>query len=343
MANSESIWPDLQKYKEALSWWVRRKIASFTLRHWKGILWTGQGLILLVLGALVYRFWSEGWNTIGFVLTVLFGLVSVISLVVSITVLHFVRDLIPDYSQAAMAFEKVIRGAKHTLYILTENPAFLQVLDHNGLKSYFAILSHCLTQGTLQRVVFAYINRQTLITEKIPKWAEVLKIDETKIIKELFNPYAFALAGNPNLENRVFFIPLKTSSLPFFIAVADDDQIAMFCRSKVDDADIRKSILRGFVTLDPYIVRALRSVFLKSMELDAVIYQYKCETCTDQQPLYMFDHQLIQEAMLNSNNAASIPCIKCNICRNDMSGEPAMLSEVDPQYFENVFGTKPED
>jgi hypothetical protein len=306
------LWKDVKYW----SFLFRIKITSFTLKHWNGILWSGELLVAAIAVILIYRFWSDSWNIINIALAVFFGLIELTSLIISITVLHYVRDLVSDYTQAGDALKKVIMNTKHTLFLLSENPAFLQVMDRKGLDLYFEQLRSRLRDGTLQRVVFAYVNRQKLIDEKMPKWAATTKQDVSKLVQELFNPLVFNLGGDLSYKDRIFFIPLKTSSLPFFIAVADEDRMAMFCRQKIEDIDIRRSLLRGFITADPFITRALMSVYLKTIELDSIAYKYECKKCQTEK--LVFDHDLLQNALLTAKNAISIPDITCDVCNTEL-------------------------
>jgi hypothetical protein len=285
---------------------------------------------------------------VGFLLAVIFGLFTVGSLMISITVLQSLRELIPDYTHAGEAFEKVINSARHTLFILTENPAFLQVLDKKSLFKWLNIMEKSI-QNKQIKVIFVYINRQDLIGKKFSSWANAIRgeneDEKLKTLKdELLTSYTFKTAKDTNYREFISLIPLKTTSLPFYIAIADGDKIAMFCHSIIYPTlqnnainDVRQSVLRGFLTYDQNIVLALKSVFLKFFQLNAAVYEYTCNSCHNKS--YKFDHDLLSDA-LNRDNLDTIPKIKCDKspeCSGVMTGELKELIFLDANVRNSLY------
>ena len=319
----------LRRYKEDIAWWFRKRVTTFVIRHWAGILWTAFFLTFILLLATIFMGVPQ-WQTvnkiqyIGFGLAILFGLFTVLSLLVSITVLHSLRDLVPDYTHAGAALEKVIRNTRHNLYILTENPAFLQLLDSEALRKWLEALQYQIRTRKI-KVTFAYINRADLMVTKFPAWADAIGKQLKSLKADFLNRDTFNVARNPDYSDCISLIPLKTSSIPFYIAIADGDVMGMFCHTIIyplpgnnEIKDVRKSVIRGFLSYDQNIVTALKSVFLKFLQLNASVYEYTCGACN--QKSYKFDHNLL----FTTENLGEAPQITCDApanCGGTMTGE----------------------
>lgn len=306
----------------------RKHVASAVIRHWSLGLWLGAFLLLAVVLVSAQAFWPglSSWDItyLGFALSGLLGVFTLLGLLVSVTVLHSLRELIPNYTFAADAFTKVIRSATHSLLVLTENPAFMQVLDRQSTIRWLQELENRISQSRV-RVVFAYVNRAALIDMKYPTWARSLGTTPDKLVDELFSSLTFAVAKKVDLREQIKLVPLGTSSLPFYLAIADGRKVAMFCHSVVypltteaTPGDVRESILRGFVSYDEHIVEALRAVYLKFLQLNAAVYEYSCDGCGKKD--WLFDHDLLRRDALHVSSAASAPDLRCEVCNGTMHG-----------------------
>ena len=349
----------------AQRFWFRLKgpVLGYLLRSWSTILLFGQVAMLAVLSLLVWHFWAQKWDVLGILLTCVFGVASFLSFLVSVLVLLMVRDLIVDYTQAGPKFQEVINRATNTLFVLTENPAFLQAVRPSDLTSWLEVLRKRLADAHFIRVTFAYIYRERLVGKKFKMWADMRKTTREDMSGQLKNSYTFSLTSPPETRPKVFFVPLTTDELPFYIAIADADKAGMFCRSKDVGPDIRKWELRGFLSFDPYIVSALREVFLKFLQLNAGVYEYVCVSCTGkifwrhsldgsyqscetdgQTRVYFFDHDLMAlgaegAVTVDAQNLQNTITVKCPSCAGPI--QTATLTEIsklpDPRLRSTLF------
>jgi len=324
-----------REHRDEAVWRLRKGVATWLIRHWAGILWIALFLTFTLLVANIVVFVTQ-WKTldkvqyVGFLLSVVFGFFSVLSVLISVAVLQSLRDLIPDYTHAGSFFERVIRGARRRVYVLTENPAFLQVLDPEGLRRWLATVQERIRTRKI-KVVFAYVNRGDLIGYKFPRWAEAVRREVDSLKDEFLNRDTFHVAKNPDYRDWISLVPLRTASLPFYMAIADGDLMGMFCHSVIyplpgDDGrnDVRESVIRGFLSYDQNIVTALKAVFLKFLQLNAAVYEYQCSKCAGRS--YKFDHDLLRspDQVFGIENLAGAPEIGCDVtpgCSGRMRGE----------------------
>lgn len=342
----------------SLSWWRTKSFFRYhTLKHWEYILWACEGIILVILVILACRFRAAGWNNVGILLTVLFGLISGASLIFTLMVLHSIRNLIVDYLQAGHSIREVIKNAAATIFILSENPAFLQAARPEILDRWLTQLRDRLSEPQFIRVVFAYIYREQLVGVKFPKWAPKVNTTVKKMSDELRGNFTFNLCENTKFRPKVFMVPLMTSSIPFYLAVADTDKNGLFCRSEELDPDVRRWRLRGFSTSDPHIASGLKEVFLKFLQLNAIAYTYECASCkgkvylynrneqkfeqfqlsspSSQLKVYLFDHDLLVlhfAGEINMTDLQSTPPIKCPSCNTFLDPTPTELKDIREEF-----------
>ena len=349
-----SIWTKLK----LLIWEVKISLKAIVLRRWGrilGISYTVTGLILVLF---IFRVGMDSWDNFGVVLTGLFGLISGISLIVSFTVLHSIREVILSYLQAGPSFEKIIEESSYNTFVLTENPAFLQAVVPRALDKWLNTLKDQLQKIHYNSILFAYVHREHLIAEKIrKKWAPAINRDPAEMSRELKSRYTFSLCKDANTCSKIFCVPMNTSSFPFYIAIADSDREAMFCNSKEVDPDVKKWNLKGFKTYDPYITAGLKEVFLKFLQLNAAVYKYECLDCrkdyiylyhrekdefiklstTITNPLqtYLFDHDLFRldeirvDISFDASHLDKTPQIPCRECKKMISPKLIDLREID--------------
>lgn len=342
-------------------WRVTSNFRYFTLQKWEYILWGCESIILIIVIVLALRFRSQGWNNVGLLLTVLFGLISAASLILTLIVLHSIRNMITDYMQAGHTIEKeIVKNAITTIYILSENPAFLQVVRPEILDKWLRILRDHLEERQFIRVVFAYVYREELIRNKFPKWGDKLNIPGKNLAYALKGNYTFSLCANTMYRPKVFLIPLLTTNIPFYLAVTDFDKKGMFCRSTELDEDVRKWQLRGFSTSDPHIISGLKEVFLKFLQLNAAVYVYECNDCkgriymyernenefiefelVDQDSplkMYLFDHDLMTldfQGQIKLTDLKSTPQIGCPDCKKMISQTLVELKDISDNFIFN--------
>ena len=143
----------LADLREELVFKLRAFAARFVLKHWNSI---GIGTFLLTVVLILLNFWGfvllhgemsneypdyqkklqDDLVYAGFALTLIFGFFTIISLFVAVAVLNSLREVVKDYNYASHSLEKMIKRSRSELFILSENPAFLQVLDPRGLKNW---------------------------------------------------------------------------------------------------------------------------------------------------------------------------------------------------------------
>lgn len=326
----EEIKTHLRSFKDNVAFYLRMHISRYVIKHWAKILWLAVFLTTLLFLGFIRLFSSESealneMNLFGIVLAIVFGLFTIISTFVAITVLHSIRDLVPDYTQAGSWLEKVIKNARYDLLILTENPAFLQVLDPQALRSWLNAMKKQIENHNI-KVTFAYINREELINNKFKQWASAVGLQLNDIKNSFLNSYTFNVAKDTHFSEYISLVPLKTSSLPFYIAIADDNRIGMFCHTIIYPypyneriKDVRQSVIKGFISYDENIVTALKAVFLKFLQLNAAVYEYQCSGCNRKS--YKFDNDILNSITLD--NLAEVPLIPCdsNSCEGQMNGQ----------------------
>jgi hypothetical protein len=277
-------------------------------------------------------------------------------------VLHSIRNLIVDYLQAGRSVEKVIENATNNIFILSENPAFLQAVRPELLNGWLKQLCVRLGEVHFVRAVFAYIYREQLIKIKLPKWARSVNKKPDKMAEELKANYTFSLCINTEFRPKVWLVPLMTSSIPFYMAIADEDKNGMFCRSTELDPDVKKWRLRGFSTFDPHITAGLKDVFSKFLQLNAAVYTYTCDGCQGKTLLYnrseknfvefdlvnaksdtkifLFDHDLLVldfDRKINMTDLGLTPEIKCPACSKSLKGNLEELKDI-PEHI--MFNSK---
>jgi|GEM_PF-3147742 len=319
--------------------WLAWKVGSYISRHWPRVIW--GALILSFTLAILFAILflpiinsSSKWEYIGDAISLVFGAFGILSVLISLTVLFQLREMIIDYEDAGEKFEKIIMNAKQRLLILTENPAFLQVWNPNGLASWKKKLKDRMDQVHLE-VVFLYIQRASLF-KKYADWGKVVNKTEKELAEDLLTSHTFAMAKDTGYKSFIKLVQLSTDSLPFYIVIADENKMAMFCHSKVypkvgnraKKTDVRKSVMRGFLTYDQDVVSALRSVYLKFFQLHGTAVKYTCSECG--KSTFKFDHHLL--AHMDSINFAGVPEIQCELtigCNGLMRGEPKELRSLD--------------
>ena len=302
---------------ENISFWGRSNIASWVINNWNAIGWftfifTIVFIILntagvIWLGKTIYTTEYSEYNQklqdllvyISFFLTVLFGFITLLSLFIAVAVLNSLREIIPDYTQASLALQKIIKKARGELFILSINPSFLQVLDAKGLSDWQKELEKKLDQNKNLKVRMSYVERNNLVNTKFIQWAGDLALENTRpLLEDFLNTFIFKTVRDGSYRNNFELYPLRTNNLPFVIAIADND-MAMFCHSIIypkvmgsQRKNVRKSLMRGVISYDQNIVQAIKEVYYQLLKLNGGAYKYTCDTCGRE--VYLYDHEIIK-------------------------------------------------
>ena len=335
----------LGEWRENISFWGQTRVASWVISNWNTIGWfTLIFTIILItlntigicwLGYTIYNKPYQNYNQqlqdlllyISFFLTIFFGLVTLLSLFVAVAVLNSLREIIPDYSQASLGIEKIIKKARNEILILSINPSFLQVLDPQGLRKWQGALVQKLNIMPNLKVKIAYVERGRLVRDKFPLWAGNIGVDARDLSDKFLNTYLFSIVRNKDYIKNFNLIPLNTNDIPFVIAIADDD-MAMFCHSiiypkiiGVGERDVRTSVIKGVISYDQNIVQAIKEIYYQTVKLNAGAYKYECNQC--KRVKYLYDHQIIvydgEFTVETLSECPPLSCQKVNQC--DCNGE----------------------
>jgi len=269
---------------------------------------------------------------ISFILSAFFGIATIVSLIISRMVLRLIKKTINNYIEAGKTLEReIIKNTITTIFVLSENPAFLQVVSPELLQKWRDSLKGNLKSKTFIRAVFAYVQREKLIGNKFPKWGEKLGLNQSGIqdmIEAFLNSHTFHLSIDPEFNFRVYLVPLMTSGIPFYIAVADNDGKSMFCKSEELDEDVRKWKLRGFSSSDPSISLGLNDVFLKILQLNGSVYIYRCNNNNCKGYVYLYDRtskEFIKFKDNCDNNQTSIYLFDHDLLRMNINNWPTHI------------------
>lgn len=324
-----------RKLREDIGFWGRTKIAGWVINNWNTIGWFTfiftvaftifNAIGLFWLGHKIYEESYPDYNDkfqdlllyVSFFLTILFGLVTLLSLFIAIAVLNSLREIVPDYTQAASSIEKVIKKARHELFILSVNPAFLQVLDPRGLLKWQKTLIDKIESQKDLKVTIAYMERGRLVQDKFADWAADIGVESRDLSERFLNDYIFSVARNTSYRDNFTLIPLNTKNIPFVIAIADDD-MAMFCHSIIypkimgsEKRSVKSSVMKGVISYDQNIVQAIKEVYYQIVKLNAGTYRYQCNKCNAE--TYLFDHEIIEYGgQFTVDNLFKSPKLSCN-------------------------------
>lgn len=250
-------------------------------------------------------------------LTVSFGTFTVISVLASIAVLHTVKGTIPHWSFVSDRLVEILHRANERVYLLANNPAFLQAFSSKAFQSWAEVAKRRLINGGIeQRFVFVYVRRNYL-EKRIKKWANGDTAAELRMQREITNNHIFGWLNSldPEIAEKIRMVPVDVEDLPFFLAIADMKGTSLFCRAFVSE-DIRASNIKGFHTLDGPITEAFNMIFHQTVEHLGGAYEYKCLSC-DNHVEYLLDSDIVirRGAFLVDeigNESMSVNCPTCN-------------------------------
>ena len=324
------------KIRRNIGFWGQTQIASWVINNWNSIGWfTLIFTIILTTLNTIGIFWllytihkkpypdynqqvQDSLLYISFFLTIIFGFITLLSLFVAVAVLNSLREIIPDYSQASLGIEKIIKKARNEILILSINPSFLQVLDPKGLGKWQQTLVQRLKTMPNLKIKLAYIERGRLVQDKFPNWAHDIGVNTQDLSRDFLYKYLFSIIRNIDYMENFNLIPLNTDDIPFVIAIADDD-MAMFCHSIIypkimgtRKKDVRASVMKGVISYDQNIVQAIKEVYYQMVKLNAGAYKYECDKCGRKK--YLYDHQIIAYGgEFTTETLAQCPPLSCEI------------------------------
>lgn len=277
--------------------WFLDGITRASFSYWSPIL-TFFAIFSLAFIFLIPFTIASGWKgTASFVMALGFGVVSIIGTLTSIAVFHHVRGVLTHWTSVSDSFSTLVSRADSTLYVVSENPAFLQAFSEREFKRWVRPLQDRLGlhdgSPTLKKVVFLYPRREVL-AGKIEQWSNGNADHKIRMMTQITYEHIFGWffsSRREEISQVVRFVPLDVANLDYFIFVSDEQRSAIFCRSYVGE-NIAKSNLQGFRTVDRPLVEAFRHIISETVANAGCVYCYKCNesgleyTFTDDQVLY---------------------------------------------------------
>lgn len=302
--------------------WLRRigdHLTRAVFNSWKTFLIGFIALSLIGLFALSF-FWFKGDEFgVNVAFSLAFGIFSIVGAFTSIAVLHHVKGVLPHWTSVSQSFEEMIEDSKKSIYIVSENPAFLQAFSSSSFERWakmmqnrIGVRKHADDKTNLDRLVFVYPRRE-ILGRKVSEWAKN-PAERTRMLRQLAHDYIFGWLNGSDQDtvaDIIRFVAVDVEKLNYFIFLSDRDRSAIFCRSDIKQ-NINTSDIKGFNTVDSALVEAFWHLFQELIVNSGVVYKYKCEVCHD--TFYLTDDQICHHAKAAIEPVSfcdETPVVKC--------------------------------